>query len=308
MLGFNSERREFLFRRVPLAIAGVALTTSGCAPVEARAELPKIVKLPENVFPLVYPTGEEFIVRALSCVEQLASLIETRKNDLFVNPNLPALRWFREVNDGYLKPPTLLQVFEILKSDLRNKLVVLKKWDMPIGRVGNWTDIFIGTDGQPYLEKTHIVLNCDGVRNDRYPSLDSPQKMVPISNLGLTAWVLYEYGSRLQDITTMIFLNNSGRFNGIKGLTPEKVRAEIERANQASFQTGYRRSRDQNLLQLAFVRSVAALAGNPSGKVVGLESHMDWELYKLAANSGCLTGDFNQLVQMIDYLTVKAAY
>lgn len=299
-------RRSFLRGAGTVA---VGLTTGGCGQsVEAISALPEVVRLQEKDFPLKYPTAEEFIGQALKCVDRLVSLLGNKESDPFINPDLSALRWFKEVKAGYFNPPTLLQLLKRLSEDIKSGFVVLEavESDYPASQ---WTETFINPDDDvPHLNKTHILLS-KGIQNECYPDLHNPSKKVTISNLGITTLLLYEYGGRLQKLASLIFLRDKEKkFEGVRDLTPEIVNKAIETEEQRLFDNGYRRSRDQNVLQLALARSIAAIAGNPQARVVGLERQMDWAVYKAAVGSGCLSGDLNKLVNLIELLTCSAKY
>lgn len=301
------DRREFL-----IAAGGIAASTMvGCAPLNTEAtspDLPQIVHLENKDFPLAYPSVEEFIRQTPECVERLTGLIERHQDDPLINPDLSTLRWFKEVNADYLKPPNLLSAMKCLLNDLGDtNWVLLEKWEQGGLSAGNRTDIQI-RKGSPDLGRTHIVYDSEDIKNARYSCLDNSDKVVPISNLSLTVLTLYEYAGRLQDIATLVSLKNRKIFDNIYPLTEEAVKKAIKDENDELFKTGYRLSCDQNILQLALVRAIASLAGNPTGKVVGLERHMGWNIYKTAVGAGCLTGDLSQLATFINLLTHDAKY
>ncbi|PIQ70228.1 hypothetical protein COS55_01335 [Candidatus Shapirobacteria bacterium CG03_land_8_20_14_0_80_40_19] len=162
--------------------------------------------------------------------------------------------------------------------------------------------------GRPHLRETHIHLNKEDIAASLYPCLENSERQVRISNLGLTVLMFYEYLNRMQKIGLLFGMKEEGCFKNISNLTEEGVKKIVGERGKELILNGYRFSRDQNIGQLALVVSIAALAGNPEAGVVGLERHMNWEIYRLAREAGCLTGNLNSLADLFNLVTCGAKY
>jgi hypothetical protein len=162
-------------------------------------------------------------------------------------------------------------------------------------------------NGLPLVGTTTTLINNEGVEKGQYPSVGPQSGKVPITDAGLAVLAVYEACHRYNKMAEVSMLQRrDGRIKSPQVLTPESVLHTIEKFETAENQRGFRFAADNNIVQIALIRSLAALAGNPQAKVKGLERAMDWNLWKDAQS--ILLGDLNGTLRFMHATSEGAAY
>lgn len=225
-------------------------------------------------FPLIRARrADDFIENLPKELELIINLIDQKVDDPIINPNLSDLPWFVIAGDlDYFRPPTLRQILSRLYTDMSGGFLEVNTQAIQTDTFAYLSDTTYGlNNGLPQLKKTVITFNADAIETNLYPSLENKSVKLPISNLQLLIVLLYEYGHRLSNIQDIVLLQKTGFFQRFPSQSPDDAKATIEEFREINWKTGYRYSFAQNQLIMEFQRAIAALAGDPNGKVVGLE-------------------------------------
>ena len=288
------------------------LVRSYFAPYKTEYEPPfqqsrPIVALSDKDFELVRPkTAQEFLNRVTGDLIRIRLLIEERQHDPVVNPDLGDLVWYQQIGKfDFMQPPTLLQYLTILQKDIQDRRVHLGK-NAASSIANGATEYYLDDSGKPLIEFSEVNLGEKNMYEERYPDLVRPGQLERISNLNLCLLVAYEYGRRFTDIGILATLINKGYFKENPATNALQVYQVVEGYKRSAFEHGFRHSAVQNYLQLSLHRSLAALSGNPNGRVIGLERNENWPIYQHYIAS--LNGDQKALRILGQELSTQAGY
>lgn len=324
------DRKGTLTRRDFMRLGGltaVAAGTVGCAAVTrqeqvAQAETPNpFDQLVDTItpprytpslerqsinldsIPLIYPETAQGAANQLRAdLFRFKDLLTEQREDPIINPRLGGLFWQQTAGGfDFLNENTLLEIVTNSCNDIENGLLLIEPTsEGSIGFMYNNQNTH-SANGRAYVSTSTIR-----IPEQSLTQTDVNGSLYSVSNIQLLVTGLYEYTSRMSYVGLIAQLNSVWYSETNPALTDDQVYQDVEMFKDALFNKGYRRSADQNIVQFAAARSLAALAGDENARLVGLEFLEEVGIYPnyIAA----LNGDSQAMVQLQYDLSVRAAY
>ncbi|MDO8497485.1 MAG: hypothetical protein Q7S61_02985 [bacterium] len=274
-----------------------------------------VVSLPENIFPTKpLQSLAEFFKAAPNYLQSLIEIIEANKNNPNFNPDFSHLYTFQKLS-RYKKwsPQTLLTTLSILHEDINGGYIALKEGDekdnvrdnMINRSAATFTPLQIDDEYKPRILPS-IMSFYPNMLSQKYPSVENGDENVPISQIGLLPIIVYESMNRYNVIANLEILDRQLELFQDRHFTTDEFYDLEDDLIRVMHKYGRRYSAENNTVQLGMIRSLAAIAGNPNGKVKGLERSEDWSprIYQVAA----LQGDVKALTYLQRNLYQNAGY
>lgn len=277
----------------------------------------KVVRLPQAIFPTnPLESLPDFFKAAPAYLESTIDIIAKNENDRNFNPDFSHLYTFDMLSQyNEWNPGTLLTTLRLLHQDISNKgkNVILVEGneednvkDNMMGRsAATFTPLTMSDNNTPRILPSTMSF-YPNILSQTYPSLENPNENIPISHIGLLPILVYEYMNRLNAIADVSILGDKIQLFQNYHFTTKEFNEAANDLFRIMHKYGRRYSAENNTVQLGIIRSLAAMAGDPTGKVVGLERSEAWlpRIYQVAA----LQGDVKALTYLQRILYQSAGY